>query len=206
MRGEPEQEHGHEQQLPKRISFALDASASMARMNAWDGRLDRLCETVAVLMETLGPLEHKWEYQLRVHSGSTDDKELATFGKPPLTSAAKLDVIRTLQSHARGAQSGDHSLECLQRCIKDVALEESDDALVVLFSDANLGRYGISPSQIGDALATEPDVSSFCVFIGEPTAAEWIAQELPIGRGYVVLDTKTLPLCVADILGEAAAR
>jgi hypothetical protein len=205
-RGEPEQQHGHQQQLPKRISFALDASASMARMNGWDGRMDRQVEAVCALMETLGPLEHKWEYQLRVHSGSTADLELATFGAPPLSAEAKLDVVSRLAAHARGAQSGDRSLECLQRCIKDVAAEEADDAIVVLLSDANLGRYGIAPAQIASELASEPAVSAHAIFIGEPSAAEWIASELPVGKGFVVLDTTKLPLCVADILTEAAAR
>ena len=186
--------------------FCAHASASMARMNGWDGRMDRQVEAVCALMETLGSLEHKWEYQLRVHSGSTDDLELATFGAPPLSAEAKLDVVSRLTAHARGAQSGDRSLECLQRCIRDVVAEEADDAIVVLLSDANLGRYGIAPSQIAEQLASEPAVSAHAIFIGEPSAAEWIMSELPVGKGFVVLDTTKLPLCVADILAEAAAR
>ena len=41
-RGTPDKRHGLHQSKPKRFVFAVDVSASMARMNAWDGRLDRM--------------------------------------------------------------------------------------------------------------------------------------------------------------------
>ena len=37
-RGTPEKRHGLYQSKPKRLIFAVDVSASMARMNAWDGQ------------------------------------------------------------------------------------------------------------------------------------------------------------------------
>jgi hypothetical protein len=43
-RGKPEQQHGLVQRVPKRLVFCLDCSASMARGNSWDGRLDRMAQ------------------------------------------------------------------------------------------------------------------------------------------------------------------
>jgi hypothetical protein len=52
-RGEPERKLGVAQRRPKRVVFAVDCSASMARMNGWDGRLDRMASGVVMLMEAL---------------------------------------------------------------------------------------------------------------------------------------------------------
>ena len=46
------------QSMPKRLSFVVDVSGSMAVFNG-DGRLDRLCATMVMIMESLVGLEHK---------------------------------------------------------------------------------------------------------------------------------------------------
>ena len=55
-RGKPPQRLGSQQLKPKHLAFLLDASASMARGNAHDGRLTRMAATAALLMEALGKL------------------------------------------------------------------------------------------------------------------------------------------------------
>ena len=37
-----------------------------------DGRLDRLCATMVMVMESLVGLEHKYIYEIIGHSGETD--------------------------------------------------------------------------------------------------------------------------------------
>lgn len=46
------------QSMPKRLSFVVDVSGSMAVFNG-DGWLDRLCATMVMIMESLVGLEHK---------------------------------------------------------------------------------------------------------------------------------------------------
>ena len=70
------------QRLPKRMSFVVDVSGSMAYFNG-DQRLDRLCATVVMLMEALAGLEHKYQYEVIGHSGETFELPLVNFGRPP---------------------------------------------------------------------------------------------------------------------------
>lgn len=61
-RGEPQKKVGFRQRHPKRILFALDTSASMARGNAADRRLDRMAEAVVLVMEAMNGFEAKFDY------------------------------------------------------------------------------------------------------------------------------------------------
>lgn len=47
-RGEPDRQAGLRQQLPKRMRFVMDVSASMSRFNQWDRRLDRLAQATVL--------------------------------------------------------------------------------------------------------------------------------------------------------------
>jgi hypothetical protein len=82
-RGKPDTKLGLTQKLPKRIVFAIDISASMSRMNNWDGRLDRMASAVIMLMETLSDpnITHKFEYCLMGHSGVAHEFMLVDFGQ-----------------------------------------------------------------------------------------------------------------------------
>eukprot|EP00913_Durusdinium_trenchii_P006748 g6344.t1 len=59
------------QSLLKRLSFVVDVSGSMAVFNG-DGRLDRLCATMVMIMESLCGLEHKYIYEIIGHSGESE--------------------------------------------------------------------------------------------------------------------------------------
>ena len=56
-------------------------------------------------------------------------------------------MIEKMYMHARSAGSGDKSLQAAVAATKKVAEEVADDHLVFLLSDANLGRYNISPGK-----------------------------------------------------------
>lgn len=66
-RGKPDKKFGMHQLKPKRLAFALDCSASMARMSAWDGRLDRMASCAIIIMEALKGFEHKYDYTIVGH-------------------------------------------------------------------------------------------------------------------------------------------
>ena len=107
--------------------------------------------------------------------------------------------MEKLYSTSRGATTGDASLLAAQAAIKSVLKEKGDDYLVFLFSDANLGRYGISPSHMTKALTSQKNVQGHAIFLAEESAAQWLADEMPLGRGYVALEMSELPKIVKEI-------
>ena len=48
----------------------VDVSASMARFNAQDGRLDRMAQTMAMVLEALHGRDQKFDYAVVGHSGN----------------------------------------------------------------------------------------------------------------------------------------
>ena len=100
-----EEESRLTQRLPKRMSFVVDVSGSMAYFNG-DERLDRLCATVVMLMEALTGLEHKYSYEIVGHSGETFELPLVGFGRPPTNRGERLAVVQTMVDHAARCRSG----------------------------------------------------------------------------------------------------
>ena len=68
-RGEQPPELGAFQELPKRLHFVFDLSASMTRFNGHDGRLDRSMEAATMIMESFKNFDHKFKYRISGHSG-----------------------------------------------------------------------------------------------------------------------------------------
>ncbi len=66
-----------------------------------------------------------------------------------------------------------------------------------------MGRYGISPAAINASLKGDGRCQGYCIFIAEPDAAHWIVDELPFGRGFVVLDPEKLPQTFKEIFSHA---
>lgn len=61
-RAEPDRPWGLLQRKPKRLSFCVDVSASMARFNGADGRLDRTAQIATMLFESLTGFEENLAY------------------------------------------------------------------------------------------------------------------------------------------------
>ena len=57
-----------------------------------------------------------------------------------------------MHAHSQYCVSGDYTLEATERAITDVTSEEADDYLVLVVSDANFDRYGISAEEFGKVL------------------------------------------------------
>jgi hypothetical protein len=112
-------------------------------------------------------------------------------------------VVDQIYAHSRSSPSGDKSLEAAAVASHEIVTEPADDYLVFLFSDANLGRYGIAPAAISAALKGDGRCQGYCIFVAEPSAASWIVDELPFGRGFMVLDVEKLPQTFKEIFSHA---
>jgi hypothetical protein len=145
------------QRLPKRMSFVVDVSGSMAYFNG-DQRLDRLCATVVMLMESLSGLDHKYQYEIVGHSGETHCLPLVHMGRPPNNRVERLAVIQTMIEHAATCSSGDNTLASSVRSVREVKNAEADDYFVFLISDANIEIYGVTPEVLADALMNDKEV------------------------------------------------
>jgi hypothetical protein len=203
-RGKPDMPFGLHQRLPKRLEFCLDVSSSMARGNQYDKRLDRTAQTAAMIMLALDGYAHKFTYAISGHSGSGPHHEFVQHGAAPRTDAERRAVLDSIFAHARSCVTGDATLEATRRAVARVTEEEADDYIVIVMSDANLGRYGVAPSAFGDALTGDPRVSAFAVFIAERHAAEFLQSNIPAGRAFVVLEPARLPGALSDIFASAA--
>ena len=199
-RGEPDQLFGFFQKRPKRLLFLLDTSASMARAN--DDRLNNLIYSVTMLMESLDSFRSKFEYSLVCHSGSSSFLRLKAYNEWP-TIEQRGNVCSQLMLNARSAVTGDNTLQAAILGSQDVVREEADEYLMVLISDANLGRYDISPGELGDALTRDQKVNSHAIFIAEPSAGEWLQKQLPLGKGHLCLNPVELPKVLAAIIAES---
>eukprot|EP00960_Hanusia_phi_P004987 144053-Hanusia_phi.AAC.3 len=119
-RGDRAPEPGAPQKLPKRFMFVLDVSASMYRFNSWDRRLERCCQMVTMLMESLDGFQHKISWSLLGHSGDGPDHRLIEFDAPPKNRAERLKIIQTMWAHSQYCYTGDHTLEATQLAIEEV--------------------------------------------------------------------------------------
>ena len=201
-RGKDDRLFGKIQQKPKRISFVVDVSSSMSVMNS-DGRLDRMCATVVMIMEAFNNMQHKYEYNVVGHSGDTDGFVFVDWGKAPTNRSGRLEVIRRIYNHSTLCGSGDNTLSAGARAVDEVTAVQGDDYFVFLISDANLAAYGVSSSMLAEALLADARVNAYIIFIANELEAEDMRRMMPIGRAHVVLDTQTLPKLFRQIFSAA---
>ncbi|KAK7153742.1 hypothetical protein R3I94_007188 [Phoxinus phoxinus] len=199
-RGELEPELGSPQQKPKRLRLLADVSGSMYRFNGVDGRLERSMEAVCMVMEALESYEHKFKYDIVGHSGDGFDIELVRCDKVPKNNKERLKVLKNMHAHSQFCMSGDYTLEGTEHAVKELAREEADEHFVIVLSDANLERYGISPDRFARALTSDPQVNAFAIFIGSlGDQADRLQRTLPAGRSFVAMDTKQIPQILQQI-------
>ena len=71
--------------------------------------------------------------------------------------------------------------------------KEYDKNFVIVLSDANFDRYGISPTNFGKILRND-QVCAYAIFIGSlGDQADRLTQRMPAGKAFVCLDTKRIP-------------
>lgn len=106
-----------------------------------------------------------------------------------------------MHAHSQFCWSGDNTVAATKYAIDSLSKEDSDESIVVILSDANLQRYGISPKELSLALTSqEPKVQAYAIFIGSlANEAELITRILPAGRGFVCMDLAELPKILKQI-------
>lgn len=128
----------------------MDVSGSMYRFNNQDRRLDRLLETVCMIMESFHGYETKYSFSIAGHSGDTAHVPYVDYEKPPSGPKERLNILQKMKVHTEYCASGDSTVEALRLGMKYVVEKEADDYFVFLVSDANLSRYNISPKVLAE--------------------------------------------------------
>ena len=105
------------------------------------------------------------------------------------------------------AIQGDNTLQGTRRAIERVRERpDADDYLVFVLSDANLGRYGVTASDFGEVLTSDPSVFASAIFLAEAGAANFLIDGLPNGHAYACHDPDKLPEVLREVFAHASAE
>ncbi|XP_064614845.1 von Willebrand factor A domain-containing protein 8-like [Liolophura sinensis] len=199
-RGEQDPEMGSPQEKPKRLRLVVDVSGSMYRFNGHDGRMERQLEAILMVMEAFEGYEEKFKYDVYGHSGEDYKVEFVHQDKVPKNNKERMDILKVMHAHSQFCLSGDNTVEATKHAVTDLGKEEADEHFVIVLSDANFDRYGISPRRFGDLLTADDKVNSYAIFIGSlGDQASRLTKQLPLGRGFVCMDTKNIPQILQQI-------
>ncbi|KAJ4500247.1 AAA domain-containing protein [Lentinula lateritia] len=195
-------ETGKPQIKPKRIRFIFDLSASMYRFQ-YDGRLQRSMETAVMLMETFDRLSRKDKYvwDMCGHSGDEPLISLVTAEQPPTKIKERWKVTEKMYMIPQYAFAGDNTVEAIQKGVDEVAKFDADDWFVIIITDANFGRYQITPEEVLRAMKRNSRVHTALICIGEGADAQWIEKVLP-GSVFRVKNTNDIPMVLKSILSS----
>ena len=221
QRREVPPEAGQPQVKPKRVRLLLDASGSMYRFNGHDQRLQRSLEAALMVMESCAGHEARLVYDVYAHSGEDNAVQLSTLDKVPDNNKKRLELLKTVLAHSQFCMSGDSTISATHHAMEQLSkeAEDFDQSFLILLSDANLDRYGISPSRLVRAMtassgSSQSDSSShsstvqcYAIFIGSlGDQAKRLANALPAGRAYVCLDANQLPQVMQQIFTHAMTQ
>lgn len=180
------------------IRFVFDCSASMYRFGGYDQRLTRSLQAAALVMEAFDGISEQFSYSIVGHSGESKRIELSSFSRPPENPKERLNLLQTMVAHSQFCTSGDNTLSAIRAAVDDVS-EFKEDAIVVVISDANFERYGITADDLNNAM--KGSAKTFCVFIaGFGDEAADIQNNVAAGKVFVCKDTTELPKILRDVL------
>merc|ERR1712051_983977 len=146
-------------------------------------------------MEALEGFGDRIKFDICGHSGEDNDIPFVTHTKVPENNKERLKVLKEMHAHAQFCMSGDHTLSASVLAIRELThkAEEYDENFVIVLSDANFDRYGISPTNFGKILRND-QVCAYAIFIGSlGDQADRLTQRMPAGKAFVCLDTKRIP-------------
>uniref|UniRef100_A0A182RBI3 von Willebrand factor A domain-containing protein 8 n=1 Tax=Anopheles funestus TaxID=62324 RepID=A0A182RBI3_ANOFN len=205
QRAEQDPEPGQPQEKPKRLKLVVDVSGSMYRFNGYDGRLDRELEATVMVMEAFDGFEGKIRYDIVGHSGEAVAVPFVNENNPPKDAKRRLETIKMMHAHSQFCWSGDHTLAATEQAVDELAKEDCDEAIVIVLSDANLARYGITPRKLNNALARQsPRVQAYVIFIGSlDDEAKVVADNMTAGKAFVCMDLDQLPNIMRQIFAAS---
>ncbi|KAH7919391.1 hypothetical protein BV22DRAFT_1199497 [Leucogyrophana mollusca] len=223
-RGMEKPELGRPQIKPKRVRFIFDISGSMHVVYLYlkhnylinfdhryrfqyDGRLKRSLETAVMLMESFGRLSRKDKYSWDMYGHSGDEPliPLVDTDKYPVNVRDRWKVIEKMNLVTQYAFSGDYTVEAIEKGVTEVAKFDADDWFVIAITDANFGRYQITPEEVKRVMLRDPKVHTALICIGDGAEVPWITKELP-GRAFRVSNTADIPVVLRSILSTMIDR
>lgn len=235
VRGKNDDENPNEQRYPKRIRFLFDLSMSMSRydsayasrtllflspdmflgptqrrarslLTGTDGRLRRSLQAACMLMESLHNLPHKFEYSIIGHNGDSEHLPFVQDGAPPRSDDERALVLTRMKAACDFCDSGDHTLESLERAIAEIVKGKvADEYIVFLLSDANLESYGITARDLTRLIRKDPRVRVFIFFIGSlGDQAAVLSRNVPPGHVMITLNTRDIPRNIKSCLSMIA--
>lgn len=181
---------------PITIKLIVDVSASMYRFNGYDQRLERLLEATLMLMECFRD-DNRFKFYIAGHNGSSAKIPLVT-PDLDLNEATQLRVLECMIANTQYTSAGDNTVDAVS-----IAVEEaSKGELIMIISDANLNRYGISVDDL--APLQSQNVHAHLIFVGSlgDEAAD-LAKRIPNKRAQVCLESSELPLIIKKICTNA---
>ena len=117
-----------------------------------------------MIMEGFSGMEEVVDYSIVAHSGDSHEIVLVEHGKAPANEGERMDVLKKMVAHTQYCWSGDNTLPAIREGVRKVVGEGgaggADEHLVVVVSDANLERYGISPAELRHAMLADPQVQA----------------------------------------------
>lgn len=220
-RGVPDTPHGRQESSvdgkgKKLLQFVVDVSGSMYRFNGQDRRLERMLESMLLVMEAMpgaagtgdggGSAAGNIQYCITGHSGTSDNINFIGFDEEkPSNESERLTVLASMAAHAQYTLSGDNTLGAVRGAIKNVVSKSEGDVqaerFVFVISDANFDRYGISPRYLAELMTKEPRVQVHFILIASlDDEAGRIAKALPTGRVHLCFESTDLPSVFRSIL------
>ncbi|KAF7986115.1 hypothetical protein HWV62_41553 [Athelia sp. TMB] len=205
-RGMEKPEIGRPQMKPKRIRFVFDISGSMYRFQ-YDGRLQRSLETAVMLMEAFDRVSRKEKYAWDIygHSGESPTIPLCEANEPPAELRDRWKIVEKMSMVTQYAFSGDYTVEAIEKSVQEVAKYDADDWFVIAITDANFGRYNITPDDLKRVMNKDPKVHTALICIGDGAESSWVTKALP-GRGFRVSKASDIPTVMRSILSTMVDR
>ncbi len=181
---------------PTTVKMIVDISASMYHFNGYDQRLERLLEATLMMMECLRG-DKRFKFYIVGHNGSSAKIPLVS-PELDLNEATQLRVLEGMVANTQYTSAGDNTVEAVSIAVR----EASKGELIIIISDANLERYGISVDDL--APLQSPNVHAHLIFIGSlGNEAKEIASRIPNKRAQVCLQSSELPLIIKKIVTNA---
>ncbi len=199
----------------------------------FDGRLERELEVALMVMQAFTRVENaeeRFAVDIVGHSGDHDMIPLVSVNAMPKTDGDQYRILRSIVSHTQYCESGDNTLKCIEKSIRQIKrplttdpshqskvdattatglnapiVEEDpstspmDDYFVIVLSDANLSRYGITHHRLAQLLRLDPQVKTSLIFIDKGMEALTLAKQIPT-QTHVARETKDIPRILSNIL------
>jgi len=101
--------------------------------------------------------------------------------------------------------AGDYTVEAIEKASQDVAKFDADDWFVITLTDANFGRYNITPEYITRTMAKFPRVNHAVICLGDGPEVALLTQKFP-KTFFRVRNTADIPNVLRSILSSMVEK